>query len=1186
MTIEELTNEQREVPQSVGRDAPLAPQPTNDVAERGLEVFDALRLDRSPALASYYLSAIQLLRGRNADRFPAAAHQLRELMEKWNAPVDDERRGLAERVDDLATQFREVRRSSQAAASDGWAGEIDDPLRAYLSASNAVFAWRAERHVPTRVAITTLLHEIQADVPGATLGPGVAAWIHLRNYFVAVAHHGRATDDEEFESALEAFDQLVLRILRPAKYTFTTMRTLEDVISEAEQTGVTDELMRRVAVVLARRDIQAEHFFGKATAAWVEPLRRAGYFKTPPAPVRSEQGMWFPFWPESRYLARVASIAPEAVTATFLAMEETENVHVHHDLIEAAMSMSARNAVQLASHETAWIKKQPHLFFLLPVETSKLVVRLLEHREVKAARRLADVLLDVLPPPARLPEQLGSAFGPRPRTRSEDYEFAEALKLVRQPLTDAAGIDALDLLIRKLRTYLDLWRGAEEKFDYSDMWFETIEGARHDTDAHELLASAVRDSADQLLRAEPTRLAAIAARLERAHWPIFQRIALYLLRVHGDSDPGLVARWISNPAVFGIRSAVREYRPLVRQRFAAVRADKRDDVVAAVVRLEEERMAAEFLDVSDAEVVAREHRTRLAFTLAPFSQFLKGEWKSRWDEVASAYRTEPERSRPRTGWVGPTSPYTTAELAAMDDAMLINALRTWVPTDPIMGPSREGLSRALDSVITDAPERFASLAPAFAQLDPAYVRALMSGLTTAVRKDAVFKWGPVLELSEAMYALPLEIVGRAADAADFDDDPHRGWLRADIARLLEAGLEARPGSLPIDERARIGRLLVSAVDDRSPGALVVEEGLRDWPTVAVNSPRGRAAHLLVEFAAWMSRELRSGGTARIDLARVAEFATLIQQVLKGARPEAHAALGMDFTRLAAIDMIWATANVDVLFPRTDAFLRSVAWEAYLLFSRPYDNVLPILHDLYVDALATIGTEPVTKSSTDPRERLMEHVLLFYLRGRIGMDGTPALATFYMKASADLRKRAMQFLGRLLDDEGAVIPAAAAARLRALVEWRLEIGRTDPVIAEELSAFGWLFRATTLDPIWSLQTATAVVHVAGQIEPVRLVIERAGALAEERPGEVLSLLDAIAASSSALGHVDPQTLERAITPALLDPNLRERAVETANVLGQRGFVGLRTLVSGADMDETARWLEASYRRRETSPTRNK
>ena len=70
----------------------------------------------------------------------------------------------------------------------------------------------------------------------------------------------------------------------------------------------------------------AHHFFSHASAAWVDPLHRAGFFAEPPPVQVNEDAdtVQFPPWPASQFLARVATQAPGTVIQAALAMPGTE----------------------------------------------------------------------------------------------------------------------------------------------------------------------------------------------------------------------------------------------------------------------------------------------------------------------------------------------------------------------------------------------------------------------------------------------------------------------------------------------------------------------------------------------------------------------------------------------------------------------------------------------------------------------------------------------------------------------------------------------------------------------------------------------------------------------------------------------------------------------------------------------
>jgi hypothetical protein len=108
------------------------------------------------------------------------------------------------------------------------------------------------------------------------------------------------------------------------------------------------------------------YFFEKAPAAWLVPLRDEGFFTSPPPPEYDrEQGtIAFPMWPESRYLARIASILPAEVCEVILKIPDTQNVRVHEDVADAACAMPPGLASKLAEGEIRWLASQKVLWCL------------------------------------------------------------------------------------------------------------------------------------------------------------------------------------------------------------------------------------------------------------------------------------------------------------------------------------------------------------------------------------------------------------------------------------------------------------------------------------------------------------------------------------------------------------------------------------------------------------------------------------------------------------------------------------------------------------------------------------------------------------------------------------------------------------------------------------------------------
>src|SRR5450759_3967567 len=120
-----------------------------------------------------------------------------------------------------------------------------------------------------------------------------------------------------------------------------------------------EETVKRALVEIAKGDAEYVYFFEHVkSAAWLEPLARHGRFQKPPEPIRREQYISFPAWPESRYLARMSTVseAQAAVLEIALRIPETENVCVHDDLMDIALNLQPHQAAILVPRVCVWVQ--------------------------------------------------------------------------------------------------------------------------------------------------------------------------------------------------------------------------------------------------------------------------------------------------------------------------------------------------------------------------------------------------------------------------------------------------------------------------------------------------------------------------------------------------------------------------------------------------------------------------------------------------------------------------------------------------------------------------------------------------------------------------------------------------------------------------------------------------------------
>ena len=156
------------------------------------------------------------------------------------------------------------------------------------------------------------------------------------------------------------------------------------------------EAVEKALALIEKRAVNHAYFFSELkTPDWIEPLSAAGFFADPPPPRIDGDLISFPHWPESEYLARMASHAPEQVGGIILRIPVTENTSVRQDLARAANHLPVEMAVEWAVREAEWISQQQHVHWPIAEALGPVIERLAECGATDAAIMLAKSLLEL-----------------------------------------------------------------------------------------------------------------------------------------------------------------------------------------------------------------------------------------------------------------------------------------------------------------------------------------------------------------------------------------------------------------------------------------------------------------------------------------------------------------------------------------------------------------------------------------------------------------------------------------------------------------------------------------------------------------------------------------------------------------------------------------------------------------------
>jgi len=896
---------------------------------------------------------------------------------------------------------------------------------------------------------------------------------------------------------------------------------------------------------------------------WIRPLREKGYFKTAPAPQRDDTAgtIRFPVWSASRYLARMAKQDPQNVLRVLLALPDTENVRVHEDLADAALVMPPALSAQIVPKARRWIACPYQM--LLPTKLGALLSHLARGGEVEAALDLAGALLAMSKQERPSVTVEGQVYipPPEPTARFRTWDYGRILQSNVPDLVAAAGQRALALLCALLEAAVRIGHKNDQR-DNSFIWRPAVEAHEQNIteDIKSLLVSAVRDGAEQIATANGEHLADTVRTLETHRWEIFQRLALHLLSLFPDAAPGLVADRLANPDFFHNARIRHEYALLLRAQFGRLSSQTRATILALI----------------NSEP---EHRQRDWLSL--IALHLPADWIERYEGLKAAYG---EAARPefpmytvRSGFVPVTSPVENDKFRSMGVDQIADFLRQWQPpADRWEGPSREGLGQQLTSLVKAEPDRLIPEARLFEGLEPIYVQALFSGVRDLVREKNKIAWGPILDLARWVVGQPRESVGLGHEEGYPEGDRDWGWTRKAIADLLSAGFEAGAGEISFELRDAAWEVLEPLTDDPEPSPEYEAEyggSNMDPLTLSINTVRGEAMHAVVRYSLWVRRHLEAEPDGSARLARGFSELPEVRQVLDhhlDPRQEPSLALravyGQWFPWLCLLDPEWAASSVAGLFPADDALrgLRDAAWEAYVTACPPYDTVFDILEGEYrrsLDMIGTVSREP--RLLGDPDERLAEHLMVLYWRGKLGLDEAEGLVDhFFQKAPQRARQHALAFIGRSLQNTEGEVAAQVLERLVALWNKRLTEVRLPTT---ELSGFGWWFISSKFEEAWAVEQLRQALEVGGKVEADHLVVERLGQIASAMPRAAVECLRLLVEGDKEGWHIQMWRDDaRTILASALgseDPSAREIAQHLLDRLGKRGYWGFfRDLVS--------------------------
>lgn len=817
-----------------------------------------------------------------------------------------------------------------------------------------------------------------------------------------------------------------------------------------------------------------EFFFDNLNSAeWIEPLMdyRTDIFKKPVPAVKTDNGWMFPWWPESRYLARVANQDPERIVGIIKSLEETDNCRVHEDFADAILKMPIRFSKQVLAKVLTWMDDR--FLFLLPEKLAQYSINLAQSGDTANAIKVLDRVLKLNT--INVDDSDDILFRKnRIVVAYDDYVFFEILKDKVPELVKLCGDRAVEVIYNKFKLIL-VTEKYEGESDHSIIWRREIEhAASYSSDSLiSKLFDCLRDSYEVLLKeSSPEDGEAQIRKLIDSKQGILMRLGLYFLIRDKWINSNLALEIIQDQKYFENSVFWHEFSTFLERKFPLLDMGMKKNI---------ENIIASYQFVSgdggfNEDITARE---KIRFYMQ-LGEHISDDASKDFENLKSKYGlledSKFHTSEPEI-FYGPTSPVEKEKLMMMTSNEIVEYLKGWQPKGEWMEASPEGLGRVLQELVIEDPNKGLEIVKSFAEIPLTYIRHIVTGLSNSKKE---FNRNELIIIFQSLlkHDYPVKHKG-------LDEDLGLSWTKKEIARFIHSNLDA--SKFLIQFREEIWWIIDLVSEDQNPDLDDEEKNLDldDCYGYAINTTRGEGLECVISYGLWIKRELKIP-----DSQALKDFAPEVQMKLAAHLDLAddpnlsiRSVYGRWLPWIILLDKGWVKSNLAKIFPETEATYeyRKAAWQTYILYCGVFDPVFDLLKDEYAFQIEELKKDFDSQISKrrDPRLRLSEHLIVLYGRGKIDFDEGSLLELFFKNAGVSEREHAISFIGKSMKNDKANIPAHVIERFQRLWDWRKQ--QPIDIVRNELTEFGWWVASGKFEDSWILEELKFVLGKTGWLE---------------------------------------------------------------------------------------------------------
>jgi hypothetical protein len=746
--------------------------------------------------------------------------------------------------------------------------------------------------------------------------------------------------------------------------------------------------------VEARTALQPLFFRKLSGLHWFDELEKRGFFnpENNPKPIESDQEGYFrvPGWPVLDYLKNTApdlqSPGNEEFIEKFLAVVRNVSTKAEEDGISNHRTWWLFSQIlqfvppeKLSSNDIPiiryWLADRFDRLLVWTEIGSTLLPKLLAENS-EHAKGLAVAVLSELTVLVWQPKRWGTKDEMEPRLQVDDYHaskvFTELAKTVGEKL-EAAGANVLkDRLVEvfersNVGQYSTIWRPAIEDHEQNST----------NEDVPSILISAFRDSLIGYVDRRATAASSYIADLVSSEFPVFHRIAIFIVRSFGSELhsflPGFIdRRWFDY-----------QYQHEMYWLLDSCANQLSDQQVTSLLSIIGE-VAKANRDATQPEEIQEKQE---AYAALRWLSAVKGHGSKKIDDLYAHYYSitneqplHPDFSSYRkSGWVGEESPFTAEELLSREFAGVVEILTTFEEEQGWNKPTRRVLGLVLKDALKTNPGFFKDNLSELVGIHHDYAQLLLDGYRELWKERGYDNWPELLRFSlDLLHSY--RFGPRQNEESPEHETNNPDLVVGAIAELLRVGTAS--------DEAAFDKDLLPVAKDLIEFALEHQQGASfgntsDAVTVSINSPRGKLIEALFNFALRVCRladkaennhkhvwedELQPIFDRQVALINDGngEFVTLFANYLPN---------------LLYLSGPWTIEKLPIIFDKTNRQRWVCAMQGYTYVDRVFPEVYGFLkaNTHFIDALDCEEIE------SQGKRKLIQNIAIAYLRGDEELD---------------------------------------------------------------------------------------------------------------------------------------------------------------------------------------------------------